>query len=654
MTKGQSRFSLKFLIAVLAITFLGIQTAVATIINLNGPMPADRDVLDFVLSPDGEYAVYRADQQTNDAFELYRVALHNGTPTRLSGLLPGGAEVEQYAVSEDGRYVVYIAPQNSAEAPELYAVPIDGTASDSKKLNSTIANGEVVAFQISADSTYVVFLATDNDIETTDLYSAPIDGSSPAIKLNAPLPTGGDVTDFQIDNSAGELRVVYRADQHENNLFELFSVPIDGPTGAGLQLNDPLTTDGDVFDFQVSGDGFVIYRANQENSQVTELYTTAVDGTSFGATKLNDALPIGGDVIDFTTSPDGADVVYRADMMVNGRFEIFSVPTAGPATETVKLNGALTPVNGEVLAYAISPDSSRVVYRAIQQTADTVELYSVPLRGPATAGIKLNGTLVANGNVSDFQISPDGQTVVYLADQETVFTDELFGVPITGPTGSDTKLNNPLANNGDVTTFAISADNNWVYYLADQSSDGVQELFRAPLSAAFQAIRINQPLSGERDAVDFAATVDSGRVVYLADQQSDEQFELFIADDNQTEVGFTAGQAYVLESAGQISLPVSLSTSAVLPVAVDYEVVGGTAVYAIDYLAADSRLNYTPGAIEQTITVTIFDNEEFNEDKTVEFALKNPGNATLGTHDTLTLIIRNDDFYTYLPIIMQQ
>ena len=57
---------------------------------------------------------------------------------------------------------------------------------------------------------------------------------------------------------------------------------------------------------------------------------------------------------------------------------------------------------GYVLNFLISPDSSRVVYWADQQTNNVYELYSVPLGGPAAAGVKLNGAMVTGGYVIDF------------------------------------------------------------------------------------------------------------------------------------------------------------------------------------------------------------------------------------------------------------
>jgi hypothetical protein len=43
----------------------------ATNIKLSGVMPAFGDVSFFQISPDGRYAVYLADQDTDEVFELY-------------------------------------------------------------------------------------------------------------------------------------------------------------------------------------------------------------------------------------------------------------------------------------------------------------------------------------------------------------------------------------------------------------------------------------------------------------------------------------------------------------------------------------------------------------------------------------------------------
>ena len=51
-----------------------------------------------------------------------------------------------------------------------------------------------------------------------------------------------------------------------------------------------------------------------------------------------------------------------------------------------------------------------MVYLADQETDTVLELYSVPLGGPAAAGVKLNGALVAGGNVVIFSDQPGQQS----------------------------------------------------------------------------------------------------------------------------------------------------------------------------------------------------------------------------------------------------
>ena len=120
-----------------------------------------------------------------------------------------------------------------------------------------------------------------------------------------------------------------------------------------------------------------------------------------------------------------------------------------------KLSGEMV-LYGDVDDFKISSDSSRVVYRADQDTNGVDELYSVPIGGGTP--VKLNDLLVADGDVHSFRISPDSSRVVYLADQDTDEVDELYSVPINGD--MPVKLNGPLVERGDVLTFYIK-----MYYI---------------------------------------------------------------------------------------------------------------------------------------------------------------------------------------------
>jgi Tol biopolymer transport system component len=191
------------------------------------------------------------------------------------------------------------------------------------------------------------------------------------------------------------------------------------------------------------------------------------------------------------------------------------------ASESYRLNGTLCPA-GDVAEYAISPDGNRVVYRADQDADGVSELYSVPIGGGTPT--KLNGALVANGDVHDFAISPDGSRVVYRADQTTDGVDELYSVPIGG--GTATKLNGALVANGDVLDFAVSPDGSRVVYRADQTTDEVIELYSVPIGGG-TATKLNGALVANGDVWDFAISPDGSRVVYLADQATEGVDELY-------------------------------------------------------------------------------------------------------------------------------
>ena len=68
--------------------------------------------------------------------------------------------------------------------------------------------------------------------------------------------------------------------------------------------------------------------------------------------------------------------------------------------------------------------------------------------------VKLNGPLVLDGDVLFFNVTSDSTHVVYVADQDVDGVRELYSVPIGG--GSPIKLNGPLA--GQVKNHVISAD----------------------------------------------------------------------------------------------------------------------------------------------------------------------------------------------------
>jgi hypothetical protein len=152
---------------------------------------ADQDVFNFLISADSTTVVYRADQDINNAFELYSVPI-DGSAAAVK-LNPAFTSADQdvfsfFRISADSTTVVYRADQDINNAFELYSVPIGGGAA--VKLHSDFTSsvqGVVFDFNISADSLWVVFrgdLDTDNVIE---VYSSSLTIESTIDSVVSPM-----------------------------------------------------------------------------------------------------------------------------------------------------------------------------------------------------------------------------------------------------------------------------------------------------------------------------------------------------------------------------------------------------------------------------------------------------------------------------------
>ncbi len=173
--------------------------------------------------------------------------------------------------------------------------------------------------------------------------------------------------------------------------------------------------------------------------------------------------------------------------------------------------------------WQISPDSQYVVYVADVVVEGVNELYSAPITG--SAPVKLSAPLVAGGAVHRFAITPDSQYVVYSADQDVDGRVELYRVPIAG--GPVIKLSGPMIAGGNVDIFKIDPDNVRVVYRADQTTDEVLELYSAPIAGG-SWVKLNGPLVSGGSVTDaFAIEPISNRVVYQAYQDVSTRLEIF-------------------------------------------------------------------------------------------------------------------------------
>jgi CSLREA domain-containing protein len=444
---------------------------------LNPPLVAGGSI--FIqprVSPDSEWVVYLADQDTDDVQELYSVPIDGtGSAQKLSGpLVANGDVLSDFYITADSTRVIYTADQDTDEVREVYSVPIDGSAAPTK-LNDTLASGGSVGLgQPTPDGSTVLYTADQEIDGEWGLYSVPVDGSDSATRISGSETTA----EFSLGKTSPDsARVVYVAETAAG-VRELFSVPVDG-SSPPVTLNDPLVTGGAAWSlYEITADSSsVVYWADQDDDEVFELYSVAID-RSTAPVKLNDPLPIGGDVdSSFFLSPDSQWVVYRADQGTDEVYELYSVPvdrSAAPA----RLHDPLAPWGDVSFTTAIiSADSTRVVFIADAETDEQSELYVSNIAGGAPAS-KLSGTMPAFADVSwAFDLGPTSQRVLYRADRDSDDVLELYSVPLTG--GSSLKVNDPVvAVGGDVYQGVyLPGDDGRVVYAGDPVSDGLYELF---------------------------------------------------------------------------------------------------------------------------------------------------------------------------------
>jgi hypothetical protein len=129
---------------------------------------------------------------------------------------------------------------------------------------------------------------------------------------------------------------------------------------------------------------------------------------------------------------------------------------------------------------------------------------------------------------------------------------------------------------------------------------------------------------------------------------------LTIADDDPTPtVQFSSGTYSWGENLGTVTITVTLSAPSGQSVSVDYATSDGTATAGSDYNSVADTLIFTPGVTLRTFTVDILNETAVEGNETVNLTLSNPGDATLGPPSTAVLTIVDNEFRTYLPLIMR-
>lgn len=132
----------------------------------------------------------------------------------------------------------------------------------------------------------------------------------------------------------------------------------------------------------------------------------------------------GGKHVSFSWSLGSRHVLYISDHEVANEYRMYVVPTLGPAV-SVKVSGDLT-----VWDLNTANITNRVAFVSKSEAPGAIQLYSTSIFGGDPH--KLSPTPVNGGNVTYYQVSPDGSEVAYIADQDVLGEKRLYVVPIDG------------------------------------------------------------------------------------------------------------------------------------------------------------------------------------------------------------------------------
>ena len=224
--------------------------------KLNGPLVSGGDVRpSYAVSSDSSRAAYVADELVDQIDEAFVAPLAGGPSVRVNGTLdfgPPSGDVTTYAALPGSSGAVYIADGDDEDVFELYRTHIGG--SPVTKLNGPlIPEGDVTHVVVTPAGSHVLYLADADHDERFDLFVVPADGSEPAVQLSQPIAWFEDVRSPEVTSDGS--RVVYTVASPSSS--RLYSAPVAG--GAPVQL----TPNGGAF--VLSADGTrVVYRTAED------------------------------------------------------------------------------------------------------------------------------------------------------------------------------------------------------------------------------------------------------------------------------------------------------------------------------------------------------------------------------------------------------
>jgi len=455
----------------------------------------------YAISPNTAYVAYLADQDQDEVFELYVACSDGSTVSKMSGSLVTNGDVQNLKWSPDSSMIAYLADQETDETVELYAVKlqsgirskVSGTlVSNGDVAGSHVINGQTESFLWAPDSSAIAYTADQDTDGIYELYVSRADGSS-NIKVSGKgiQIFFGVSPDFKW--SPDSKYIAYRVPQDVPGVYELYTSTPDGKSNikvsgkmvAGGQAENSISLTNFFYFpvFKWSPDGSrIAYVADQESDGVFELFTNTPDGANNQKVSL---APMGiNGIRTFDWAPNSTLLAYAADQ---GGIAINVFVTTPAATKNTQLSNAST-INGSAFSLHWRPDSQQLIYLADEENDTINNIYIVNADASNKQTI---ATPTANNFIQGYEWSPDGAYVAYWTDTvQFVGINELY---TSKPGGNlNVKVTGVMQGSyGLVTMFQWSPDSSRLVYVADQDVAYKQEMYTTTPDSSINIVKIS-------------------------------------------------------------------------------------------------------------------------------------------------------------------
>lgn len=230
----------------------------------------------------------------------------------------------------------------------------------------------------------------------------------------------------------------------------------------------------------------------------------------------------------------------------------FAVPTiAVGATEAIVLQLTVSDGRGGSATDDVTVSADSSDFLVFLRRVDGTSPAELIRYDPQTANESiLNGSLVTNGRVWDFFLSPDQESVAYIADQETVNLRELYVAELDG--SGIVKINTPFANAaGSVSTVKWSPDGSQIVYAADADLDEISEIYFADRDGGNHQKISDSTANGTVEFADPTWSPD-GRYVFQIVRDPGTLFPLGINTHDTQAAGFNSTRITAVPATGTI------------------------------------------------------------------------------------------------------